>query len=422
MQAKINVLPRHPLMISCRDYRSSFSRCHHVYHNDYKGLDRMYDLIIIGGGPSGSQAGRFAGKEGLKTLLIEKDRFPRSKPCGGALSEKARSYLDFELPPEIGEKEIFGVRLHFRDQIIEGSKDFRLATMITRSSFDKYLLEKAAETGIEIQTGQRVIDFREREDGVEVYTKTGTFRAKFLIIAEGAQGKLRNRIRKHDRLNQYGTCLVADIEEENDKIDGFLPGILEIHFGLIHMGYGWIFPHDNYYSVGIGSFDRTSSEMKGLMADFLKKNGFNGKYPIRGHLIPAGGIRRENVGRRVILTGDAAGFVDPFTGEGIAYAIRSGQIAGEVVTGIATKGKALSTLKDYPRICRNEFEGNLRYALILAKLTHRFSNVIYKAIKNSTESFDKFLEIQTLKRSYPSYLRWLTPRIPKYLLIDSTRC
>jgi geranylgeranyl reductase family protein len=421
MQAQINLLPRHPLMISCRDYRRSCTRCHHVYFNHYKGLDGMYDLIIIGGGPSGSQAGRFAGKEGLKTLLIEKDRFPRSKPCGGALSEKARSYLDFDIPSEISEKEIFGARLRFRDQIIEGSKDFRLATMITRSSFDKYLLEKAEETGVEIQTGQRVIDFKEREDDVEVYTKAGTFRSKFLIVAEGAQGKLRNRIRKHDRLNEYGTCLVADIEEDNEKIDDFLPGILEIHFGLIHMGYGWIFPHDKYYSVGIGSFDRTSPEMKRLMSDFLKKNGFNGKYRVRGHLIPAGGIRRENVGRRVILTGDAAGFVDPFTGEGIAYAIRSGQIAGEVVTGIAAKGKSLSTLKDYVGFCRDEFERNLRYALIMAKLTHQFSNVLYRVIKNSTESFDKFLEIQTLKRSYPSYLRWLTPRIPKYLLLNNTR-
>ena len=382
----------------------------------------MYDLIIIGGGPSGSQAGRCAGKEGLKTLLIEKDRFPRSKPCGGALSEKARSYLDFELPPEIREKEIWGARLRFRDQIIEGSKDFRLATMITRSSFDNYLLEKAAETGIEIQTGERVTDFTERGDHVEVHTRAGTFRSKFLIVAEGAQGKLKNRIRKNDRSNEYGICLVADIEENNEKIDAFLPGILEIHFGLIHMGYGWIFPHDSYYSVGLGSFARKWPETKRLMSDFLKKNGFNGKYRVRGHLIPAGGIRRKNVGRRVILAGDAAGFVDPFSGEGIAYAIRSGQIAGEVVTEIAAKGKALSTLKDYERICRNEFERNLRYALLMAKLTHRFSNLIYRVMKNSTESFDKFLEIQTLKRHYLSYLKWLIPRIPKYLLHDNTRC
>ncbi|MBN2178858.1 MAG: geranylgeranyl reductase family protein [Deltaproteobacteria bacterium] len=381
----------------------------------------MYDLIIIGGGPSGSQAGRCAGKEGLKTLLIEKDRFPRSKPCGGALSEKARSYLDFELPPEICEKEIFGARLRFRDQIIEGSRDFRLATMITRRSFDNYLLEKAAETGIEIQTGERVTDFEEREDHVEVHTKAETFRSRFLIVSEGAQGKLKHRIRKRDRSKEYGICLVADIEEDNEKIDDFLPGILEIHFGLIHMGYGWIFPHDGYYSVGIGSFARKWPETKRLMSDFLEKNGFTGKYRVRGHLIPAGGIRRKNVGRRVILTGDAAGFVDPFSGEGIAYAVRSGQIAGAVVAEIAAKGKALSTLKDYEKICENEFERNLRYALVTAKLTHRFSNLIYRVMRNNTESFDKFLEIQTLKRHYLSYLRWLIPRIPKYFLINNRR-
>jgi flavin-dependent dehydrogenase len=283
-------------------------------------------------------------------------------------------------------------------------------------------LKKAGEAGTEIQTGERVVDFKEFEDHVEVYTKAKTYSAKFVIIAEGSQGKLKNRIRKRDRRNEYGICLAADIEEDNEKIDDFLPGIVEIHFGLIYMGYGWVFPHDNYYSVGIGSFARQWPDTKRLMADFLKKNGFHGKYEVRGHLIPAGGIKRKNVGRRVVLTGDAAGFVDPLSGEGIAYAIRSGQIAGEVITEIVRKGEAPATLKDYERICRDEFERNFRYALLMAKMTHRFSNIIYRVMKNSTESFDKFLEVQTMKRQYLSYLKWLLPRIPGYLVPGNTRC
>ncbi|KAF5423075.1 MAG: Dehydrogenase (flavoprotein), partial [Candidatus Methanocomedens sp.] len=67
----------------------------------------MYDLIIIGGGPCGSAAGRIAGKKGLKTLLIEKEIFPRYKPCGGGLSEHAMSYLDFEVPRSMIERDIF---------------------------------------------------------------------------------------------------------------------------------------------------------------------------------------------------------------------------------------------------------------------------------------------------------------------------
>jgi geranylgeranyl reductase family protein len=381
----------------------------------------MYDLIIVGGGPSGAAAGRMAGSQGLKTLLIEKECFPREKPCGGALSEKALSFLDFELPPGIREKEIFGARLHFKNQIFEGYKDFRLATMVTRSSFDNYLLKKAGETGIEIKTGERVLDFSEYEDRVEVHSKERMYQSKFAVIAEGAHGKLKNRIRKRDRKDQYGICLVADIEEENETIDNRLPGILEIHLGVIYMGYGWVFPHDKYYSVGIGSFARQWPETRTAMINFLSKNGFNGNYRLRGHLIPAGGIKRNNVSSRIILSGDAAGFVDPLSGEGIAYAIRSGQIAGEVIAGILLKGKKPAALKDYEIICRDEFERNFRYAFLMAKATHRFSNVLYRAMKNSTESFDKFLEVQTMERQYLSYLGWLAPRIPRYLFPRNTR-
>jgi len=76
----------------------------------------MYDVIIVGGGPSGASAGRRAGKLGLKALLLEKEKFPRYKPCGGALSEHAISYLDFELPQDIIEWEVTGAKVVFRDQ------------------------------------------------------------------------------------------------------------------------------------------------------------------------------------------------------------------------------------------------------------------------------------------------------------------
>jgi len=98
-------------MLSFRDCWRSVTRYHRLYFNDYRVLDGKYGLAIIGGSPVGSEAGRFATGKGLKTLLIERKWFPRNKPCGGDLSEKARSYLDFEIPSEITEKEIFRVRL-----------------------------------------------------------------------------------------------------------------------------------------------------------------------------------------------------------------------------------------------------------------------------------------------------------------------
>ena len=338
----------------------------------------MYDLIIIGAGPSGSAAGRVAGNLGIKTLIIEKEKFPRYKPCGGALSEQAMSYLDFEIPQHIHEKEIFGARVHFGGQVIEKHKEYRIATLVTRSIFDKFLLDKAKETGIEVKTGEEIFGYDEKDDHVEVFSKKEVYKAKFLIVAEGSQGLLKEKIRRKDNKSEFGICLVTEIEESNKIIDDFIHNAIDIHFGVAKMGYGWIFPHNNYYSVGIGGLARDFSNPKKAMDDFLHENGFNGKYNIKGHMIPVGGIKRNVVSSRVILSGDSAGFVDPFYGEGIAYAIRSGQIAVDVISSILFKNEKMSFIRNYKVICEREFSDNLKYSLMLSKMMHRFPRFFFR--------------------------------------------
>jgi geranylgeranyl reductase family protein len=379
----------------------------------------VYDLIIIGGGPSGSAAGRLAGKMGLETLLIEKEVFPRYKPCGGAFSEQAMSYLDFNVPQDIHERNIFGARVHFRGQVIEKHKEYRISTLVTRSVLDNYLLQKAKETGIEIKMGEKVIDYRENQDCVEVYTNDTAYKAKFVVVAEGSQGKLKYRIRRKDRKNEYAICLVTEIDEDNEIIDRYIRNAIDIHFGVAQRGYGWIFPHENYYSVGIGGSAKNLANPKKTMVDFLTANGFRGKYKLNAQLVPAGGIRRNLVGSRVVLSGDAAGFVDSFYGEGIAYAIRSGQIAVEVISRIVLHDNSLNILNDYESICETEFGDNLRYSLILSKIMHSFPGIFFKIFTSNEDVIDKYLEVPSLRRTYKSYIKWLIPRVPKYLLFKS---
>lgn len=379
----------------------------------------MYDLIVVGGGPSGSAAGRLAGEVGLETLLIEKEIFPRYKACGGALSEQAMSYLDFDVPGYIHERSIFGARVRFRDRVIEKHKEYRISSLVSRNIFDNYLLQKAKETGIEIRMGEKVIDYRENQEYVEVKTNENTHKAKFVIIAEGYHGKLKNRIRRRDKEDEYGICLVTEIEENNEIIDKYIHNAIEIHFGVANRGYGWIFPHEKYYSVGIGGLARDLPNPKRTMMDFLTSNGFRGKYKLNSHSVPAGGIKRNIVSSRVVLSGDAAGFVDSFYGEGIAYAIRSGQIAVEVISKIVLFNNSLSTLNDYESICQTEFGDNLRYSLVLSKIMHHFPGIFFKTFTGNEDVIDQYLEVPSSKRTYKSYIKWLIPRIPKYLLFKS---
>jgi len=379
----------------------------------------MYDLIIIGGGPSGSAAGRLAGNTGLKTLLIEKEIFPRYKPCGGAFSERAMSYVDFDIPQYIHERNVFGARVHFRGNFIEKLKEYRIATLVTRSVLDDYLLGKAKETGIEIKMGEKAISFKEDHEYVEVCTDKEAYKARFVILAEGGQGNLKNGIRKKDRKNEYAICIVTEIEEENKKIDQYICNSIDIYFGIVNRGYGWIFPHEKYFSVGVGGLASDFTNPRRAMIDFLNVHGFTGKYKLKGHLVPVGGIERRTVSSRVVLSGDAAGFVDSFYGEGIAYAIRSGQIAVEVISRILNNGVGL--LSDYESFCRSEFGENLKYSLILSRMMHRFPRIFFKIFTSCEEVLDKYLEVPASKKTYRSYIKWLIPRVPKFLLFKSLR-
>ena len=323
----------------------------------------MYDLIIAGAGPAGSSAAREAGKAGMNVLLIDKDRFPRYKPCGGGLSERALSYLDFSLPENICERSITGARIRFGDRVIDRHKDYRLTVTLTRSIFDDFLLKKAQEIGVHVATGKKVLDFREDSEKVEVRAGDETYRSKYLIVAAGSQNRLKEGVRDRDGKDRYGICMVTEVPEKNDAIDARLGNALEFHFGVARMGYGWIFPHDGYYSVGIGGMAKDMSNPRRSMIGFLRKNGFAGSYKLRGHLIPFGGITRPVASPRVLLSGDSAGFVDSFTGEGIAYAIKSGQNAAQTVAD-KLEDDDLDLAESYQQRCKKEHpEEHLRPAI-----------------------------------------------------------
>ncbi|MDD2339388.1 MAG: geranylgeranyl reductase family protein [Methanosarcina sp.] len=376
----------------------------------------MYDLIIIGGGPSGASAGRRAGKLGLNTLLLEKEEFPRYKPCAGGLSTRAISYLDFELPQYIIEREVMGLRGIFKNRMIEVHKDHSVSSLVSRSAFDNFLLKKARETKIEIHTGEKVLSCEEKSEFVEIITKKGTYQAKFAIVAEGAHGILKTCVRPADDENKYGVCVVTEVLANEDEIEKSFGSVVEIHFGVADGGYGWIFPHKNYYSVGIGGIAKDFPRPREKIHKFLINNGFTGDYKLKGHKIPLGGIKRKISGSRVLLSGDAAGFVDAVSGEGLAYAISSGQFAAEVIAGICRRGGNIKDLSKYESLCQAEFGTHLKYSLISSKLIHRFPELSFNMAIDNREILSKSLDVVNSSIDHKSYFYWSLKVCPLFFL------
>jgi len=378
----------------------------------------MYEVVVVGAGPAGATAARNCVKQGLRTLLIEKDSFPRIKPCGGALSEQAMSLLDFEIPIELMEKDCFGARVHYGKFTVEVKKEYRIAVLTSRDKFDKFLLQQALESGVEICQPEIVEKLYLKDSYVLVKTNLSEYKAQIVVGADGVNSLISKYVRKKPlSLEEFGICLVTNIPATNEIIDKYIHNAIDIHFGVADMGYGWVFPHDNYFSVGIGGIASQLKKPKQVFNDFLRTNGFETPNKVYAHKIPAGGIKRKNVADRILLVGDAAGFVDTFYGEGIAYAIHSGLIAARIIiNGLKERNLSQQYLKLYEAECSKFFAENLKWSLILTKTMHKFPELFIRVFASNRAVLDKYLEVPATKLAYREYLNWLLLRVPYFLL------
>jgi geranylgeranyl reductase family protein len=382
----------------------------------------MYDVVVVGAGPAGTSAARRCAQLGLKTVLIDKATFPRNKLCGGAFSDYGISCLDFSLPAEFIERDIYGARVHFGEDVVEAKKPYRLAVTISRFQFDHFLLKKAQELGVEVLQGRKVSALKYENDHIEVLVDKDQYCGLIVIGCDGFNGVTAHYVRRRDLKNEYGMCVEVQIPSDDNITDRYIQDTIDIHLGVVQGGYGWVFPHRGYFSVGIGGFANKMANPTTLMRSFLASLNFETNMKVQGFPIPSGGIKRRTVANRIILAGDAAGFVDTFYGEGIGYAVRSGQLAAEA-SAIAIRGENCSEqgLSAYVALCEKEFGQHLRYSLYLSRIMNSFPKFFLRLMASSTEAVDKYLEVPARRRKYQQYFMWLLPRIPTFLFHYLTR-
>lgn len=334
------------------------------------------------------------------------------------MSEQALSYLDFPLPRELQEADIYGARVHFRGRTVSARLPTRIATIVSRRRFDAYLLERAREAGAHIRDGERVSDVRQNPEGVEVIAGDHTLRARHCIVAAGANSRLATIVRPPPAKDEYAIAVEMDLPSPSDAVREFSDGLVDIHFGVAYMGYGWVFPHASWFNLGVAGIASGLSRARSVLDQFAETLApeISGKLSRAtnrvGAPIPAGGTHREFAERRILLAGDSAGFVDSFYGEGIAYAIRSGALAA----GAVVSGRDPARL--YARRCRREIVRSLRYSLYFTRLLHRFPGLLLKVFASHPQVLERFLAVPARKTSYQRYMRWFLPRVP-WLLMTS---
>lgn len=377
-----------------------------------------WDVIVIGAGPSGSSAAYDLATAGLRVLLLEKREMPRDKLCGGAVSAVARSFLRFTIPPEYEEWQCYGARVHYGEWTISMKLRERIAILVTRRHFDHFLVTQAQTKGTHLRY-EKVLSVKvDTDDGVLVETEERTHRGKMAIIAAGASSNLIASVRRQDRNHEKAIGLEQDFPVMTPDPYADLEGLIDIYFGVGEFGYGWVFHHGKYYNVGVGGLLSKMKDPKDIMRRFWIDRGFPPEeFNPKGHMIPCGGLQRVLTSKRLLLAGDSAGFVDPFYGEGIAYAIRSGQIAASVAAdAVRNNDYSRRTLRVYERLCRREFQANLWYSLQLTRIMHWMPAVFLRLLSSDPDVLQKYLLVPLGELSYFRYLTWLLPRVPSFLL------
>lgn len=343
-----------------------------------------YDVVIVGAGPAGSTAAQFCAKEGLKTLLIEKERFPRYKPCGGFISPRVLKQFDFDIEGIINSK-VSEVRFTFKSKepFSIGSKD-PIGYLVMRDSFDHLLCRKAQEAGAEFYEGKRVEGFRQDTEGVDLAMMGGeSVRSRYLIGADGARSTVRSSL--YPGVTQKAGIAMTG---EGYWAAGFQGRLTPVHLdlGCVRFGYGWVFPKGNFASIGIGvllpsrgkklrsQFGHYVRRMSNSLGMTMEKTCFHPLPTFYGDDVP----RAKG---RVLLVGDAANLMDPLTGEGVYYAVRSGKMAAEaVVAAIKQEPRKIRTYLDS---LKHVLVRDLDVALKLAGAIYRVPRLAYTVLKSS---------------------------------------
>jgi len=399
-------------------------------------------VVVAGAGPAGATAARRLALGGSRVLLLDRRSFPRQKPCGGGISVRALSrfpYLERELS-RIATHTIRRLYLEGpggRSAVIESDRP--AALMIRRVEFDNLLVSLAIESGAELITGADVVNARETADEVELITRDGRrFSAPVVIAADGVHSVIARRLAINPGWPASSVALDMMEETPRSALRDLDPSTLWVSYAhqpslsngsagsksaAAPEGYAYIFPKRDHVNVGIGyilSYYRDALDdspydlQRDFIADLRRRHIIEGE-SVRENftpfLIPVGGPLPTPARGRVLLAGDAGGFVNGFTAEGIYYAMVSGELAADAVLGDDPRPVA----DRYRRMVDAEVGDELRDSVLLQRYLfadrRRIIDVIEAAGRESAMT-KLILDFATGRMSYRALRRRMLTRSP----------
>jgi geranylgeranyl reductase family protein len=284
-----------------------------------------FDVAVVGAGPAGATTAYRLSRAHARVLLIDKIRFPRDKPCGGGLTMRAVRQLPFSVEPVVEER-ITRARCRLKyGSVIERTSDRVLCLMTQRRRLDAFLVEQAAEAGATFRDGVRVeveSDRRIRVDGTPVDVDA-------IVGADGANGTTAKTLGLGGGIVN-GVALEGNLPYERLPHDDWR-GMLVLELATLPGGYGWIFPKGDHVNVGVGGWGSEGPRLRDHLRVLCDQYGIRLEElaSLRGHRLPMRRPETRLARGRAMLVGDAAGVLDPVSGDGIYEALVTARLAAE---------------------------------------------------------------------------------------------
>ncbi len=308
-----------------------------------------FDVIVIGAGPSGSTAAYRLAREGARVLLLDKARFPRDKPCGGGISGRAMRELPFD-PQPVVERVIDRLEWSFcgRHRFLRGGAK-PLASMTQRRRLDQFLVERAVSAGADFRDGITVSEVSER--GARVNGEW--IDCELMVGADGVNGSAARSLDLADR-RVYSVAFEGNLPRTLVDPDRWRSTVA-IELGTIAGGYCWIFPKGDHLNIGVGGWESTGPTLRKHLKEFCSRRGFDYSklQDLRGYRLPGRRPGAALARGRALLVGDAAGLVDPLSGDGMYAAFLSSRLAAEAASDLLS-GR-VADLEPYARSVVSEF-------------------------------------------------------------------
>lgn len=345
-----------------------------------------YDVVIVGAGPAGSTAAKFLSEKGVKVLLLDKSKFPRDKLCGGGIPVRVLKEFKYIEEKDLIESYIYGGCVHSPSQKykVKLQKNEPFSAMVLRKKFDYGLVKFAIDAGTTFMDGKSAAGIRIFSDKATIsFTDKTSIESKIVIGADGVWSAVAKQSGLSQNCKNIGMSIVCEYPMGAKMLDYYFTEkrIAHIHQNIGGIkGYGWVFPKKKHVNLGICEFESINTKRNSKLnfkkiyesyVQILKENKVIpnslkiGK--IRGAALPIRPLEKTYADR-VILCGDAAGLINPFTGAGIDYAMSSGKIAANVIADALEAGVTTERfLSRYQTIWKKDFGRDIQTLLRVQK-------------------------------------------------------